>query len=182
MNEAIIENYLGNLQDIEPEYMTEGIREFVARFDKQMLKRTVDKLHTAFSRGDGDAFEDVAKKVANVAKIPKYREVQDFMGKFKEENAAISNSVEFSKKVLRNTFKIRDKAKLEILSNTMGMTAWIKSRGGRTDVMKMTKETLKKVHTQAMHVYDTGFESMESNTKEEERMKEKMMSQAKKQE
>lgn len=182
MNEAIIENYLSNIQGVEPEYMTEGIREFFARFDKKILKKTVEKLHMAFTRGDGEAFEEVARKTAKIAKIPKYQEVQNFMGNFQEEHPEIKDSVELSKKVLKNTFKVRDKAKLEILSSALGITAWIKSKGGKTNVAAATKETLKKVHSDVMNIYDSGFENMATDSPEEEEMKKKMLDQAKKQE
>jgi len=182
MNEAIIENYLQVIQDVEPEYMTEGIRDFVAKFDRKLLKRTVDKLHMAFSKGDGRAFEEVTKKYARVAKIPKYQEVKNLMGNFTEEHPEIGQSVELSKKVLKNTFKIRDKAKLEILSNAIGMTSWVKSKGGKTNVGQATKETLKKVHTDVMSIYDSGFENLPENTPEEEELKRKMMENTKKQE
>jgi hypothetical protein len=182
MNEAIIGNYLDTLQEGEPEYMTEGIREFVAKFDKQMLKRTIDKLHNAFSNGDGQAFEDVAKKTAKVGKLPKYKEVVDFMGSFTEEHPEMEKSVELAKKVTRNTFKIKDKAKLEIISNAVAITSYIKSKGGRFDTLKLTKTTLQDINTQVMNVYDTGFENMETSSAEEEKAKERMMSNAKKQE
>ena len=182
MNEAIIENYLSNIQDIEPEYMTEGIREFLGRFDKVALKKTAEKVHNAFSKGDGQALDDVSRKTARVAKIPKYQEVKEFMGKFKEENPQVEDSVNLAQKVLKNTFKIRDRAKLEIIGSAVGMTAWIKSKGGRYDTMKMTRDTLKEVHTKTMHVYDTGFDDFEPSTPEEEKMKEKLQAQAKRQE
>jgi hypothetical protein len=182
MNEAIIGNYLDVIQEGEPEYMTEGIREFVAKFDKQMLKRTVDKLHNAFSNGDGQAFEDVAKKSAKIIRLPKYKEMKTFMGKFSEEHPEIEKSVDLAKKVTRNTFKIKDKAKLELISTAIGMTGYIKSKGGRYDPLKMTKTTLQDINTQVMNVYDTGFENIETSTPEEEKAKERLMSQAKKQE
>ena len=75
MNEAILVTYLDVLQEGEPEYMTEGIRSFIAKFDKAMFKRTVDKLHHAFSMGDGDAFNSVVKQTAKIGKIPKQKEV-----------------------------------------------------------------------------------------------------------
>lgn len=182
MNEAIIGNYLVTLQEGEPEYMTEGIREFVAKFDKQMLKRTVDKLHRAFSNGDGQSFNDVAKQTAKIGKLPKYQEVTTFMGKFAEENPDVQKSTDLAKKVIKNTFKIRDKAKLEIISSAVGMTSYIKSKGGRYDALKITKTTLQDLNSQVMDVYDTGFQNMETSTPEEEQMKERMVKQAKKQE
>ena len=182
MNEAIIENYLGNIQGIEPDYMTEGIRDFVAKFDKVMLKRTAEKLHNAFTKGDAKAYDEVARKTARVAKIPKYRELKDFTDKFQEENPQIAESFNLSKKVLRNTFKIRDKAKLEIISTGIGMTAWIKSKGGRYDTLKLTRDTLKDIHTQTMHIYDTGFDEYEPTTQEEEQMIKRLNKQAKRQE
>jgi hypothetical protein len=182
MNEAIIENYLTVIQDVEPDYLTEGLRNFVGNFDKKVLKRTMDKLHMSFTKGDGETFDQIAKKTARIAKLPKYQEVKNFMGKFQDENPAINDSVELSKKVLKNTFKIKDKAKLEIMGSAVGMTAWIKSKGGRTNVTAATKETLQKIHTDVMNIYDTGFENMSTNTAEEEEMQKKLMSQAKKQE
>lgn len=182
MNEFIIENYLNVLQDGEPEYMTEGIREFVAKFDKVMLKKTIDKLHRAFSQKDGDSFDEVAKKIGQIKKIPKYQEVKTYMKNFGEENPKIGEAKELSLKVLRNTFKIKDKAKLEILSNAVGMTAWIKSKAGRYDVMKTTKVALQDIASRVSNIYDGGFENMATDTPEEERMKEKMMEKSKKQE
>lgn len=182
MNEAIIGNYLVTIQEDEPEYMTEGIREFFAKFDKQMLKRTVDKLHRAFTNGDGQAFDEVAKKTVKIGKLPKFKEVSEFMGNFTGEHPEVQKSVELAKKVTRNTFKIRDKAKLEIISNAIGMIGYIKSKGGRYDTLKMTKTTLQDINTKVMNVYDTGFENMETGSAEEEKAKEVMQSQAKKQE
>ncbi len=182
MNEAIIENYLGNLQGFEPEYMTEGIREFFGKFDKVALKKTVEKVHNAFQKGDGRAFDEVAQKTARMTKLPKYQEVNSYMAKLKEEHPEVEKSSELAKKVMRNTFKIKDKAKLEIIGAALGMTAWVKSKGGRYDTMKMTRDTLKEVHTKTMHIYDTGFDDYEATTPEEEKMKEKLQSQAKKQE
>ena len=182
MNEAIIGTYLNVLQESEPEYMTEGLRELVAKFDKAMFKRTVDKLHHAFSNGDGEAFESVAKQTAKMGKFPKFKEISDFMGKAKEENPAFGNSVELAKKVVRNTFKIRDKAKLEMIANMVAMTGWIKSKGGRKDPVRETKLTLQSIGNSVANVYDNGFENMEASTPEEEEMKRKMMDQTKKQE
>jgi hypothetical protein len=182
MNEAIIGNYLDALQEGEPEYMTEGIREFVAKFDKQMLKRTIDKLHRAFSNGDGQTFDEVAKKTAKIGKLPKYKEVMNFMGGFTKEHPEMEKSVELARKVAKNTFKIRDKAKLEIVANAVGMTSYVKSKGGRYDTFKITKTTLQDINTQVSNIYDTGFENMETSTPEEEKMKERMESQSKKQE
>lgn len=182
MNETIIENYLGNIQSVEPEYMTEGIREFIGKFDKQTLKRTVDKLHMAFSKGDGKLFDSVVRQSIGMAKAPKYKEVKGFMDNFSNEQPEVGRATELSKKVLKNTFKIKDKVKLEVLGSAVAMTGWIKSKGGKTDVMKMTKDTLGQIHTKYMHVYDSGFEGMPSDTAEEEKMKQKMMDQAKKQE
>lgn len=182
MNEFIIENYLKVLQEGEPEYMTEGIREFIAKFDKVMLKRSIDKLHHAFSNKDGDAFEEVAKKVGQAKMLPKYKEVKTYMQKFGEENPHVQKSVELSKKVLRNTFKVRDKAKLAIMSNAVGMTAWVKSKAGRYDVLKTTKVILQDIGSRVSNIYDTGFDNMETNDAEEEKIKQEMMSKAKKQE
>lgn len=183
MNEAIIENYLSVIQDKEPAYMTEGLREFVAKFDRQMLKRTIEKLHMSFTKGDGEYFDRLAQQTtAKITKIPKYNEVKTFLSNVKEENPEINNSTELARKVLKNTFKIKDKAKLELLSGAVGMTAWVKTKGGRTNVTQATKETLKKIHTDVMSIYDTGFENMPANTPEEEELKKKMSEQAKKQE
>jgi hypothetical protein len=182
MNEVIIENYLSNIQYVEPEYMTEGIREFMGKFDKKMLKRTADKLHTAFTRGDGDTLEDLTKKTVRVAKLPKYQEVKQYTENFAEDNPDVSKSVELAKKVLKNTFKVKDKAKLEIISSAIGATSWLKSKGGKYDVLKMTKDTLKDVHTKTMHIYDTGIVNMETDTPEEAEMKRRLETQAKRQE
>jgi len=183
MNEAIIEGYLNVLQDGDPEYMTEGMKEFFAKFDKQMLKRTVDKFHMAFTNGNADIFDDVAKKtVKNIKKIPKYAEVTEFFKGFHEEHPAVKKAAELSKKVIKNTFKIKDKAKLEIISGMIGMTAWVKSKGGKYDTMKMVKTTLHDISSRVSSVYDTGFQDIETTSKEEEKMKEIMISSAKKQE
>lgn len=182
MNEAIIETYLDVLQEGEPEYMTEGIREFVAKFDKAMFKRTIDKLHHAFSKGDGDAFNSVVKQTAKIGKLPKHKEVSQYMDKFREENSAFGDSVDLAKKVIRNTFKIRDKAKLEIIANMIGMTSWVKTKGGRRDLVKETKIILQNIGSRVANVYDTGFDNMDASTPEEEEMKRKMMAQTKKQE
>lgn len=182
MNEAIIENYLSIIQEEEPEYMTEGIREFVAKFDRQMLKRTVDKLYMAFTRGDEKTFSQVAKNTAKIGKVPKYQEVQTFMGNIQKEHPEIQRSVDLAKKVMKNTFKIKDKAKLEILANAVGMTSWIKTKGGRKDVVQATKESLKKIHTDVMNIYDSGFEGAPEDTEEEQELKRKMQETAKKQE
>jgi hypothetical protein len=183
MNEAIIENYLSNIQVVEPEYMTEGIREFFGKFDKKMLKRTADRLHTAFTRGDGEEFEAVAKTtVRTTKKMPKYQEVKAYTENFGKENPEVSESAELAKRVMKNTFKIKDKAKLEILGSGIAATAWIKSKGGKYNVQKLTKDTLKEVHTKTMHIYDSGFDSLPEETQEEKEMKERLQSQAKKQE
>jgi hypothetical protein len=182
MNEAIIEDYIVVLEGREPEYMTEGLREFIAKFDKNMFKRSADKIYQAFSKGDGEAFDDVAKKTAKIGKIPKFKEVSTFMAKFKEDHPEIDKSIDLTKKVLRNTFKVRDKAKLEIMSNLVGMTALVKSKGGRIDPLKITKTTLQQISSDVNSVYDTGFENMETNTTEEEKAKSIMIKNAKKQE
>lgn len=180
MNEAVLENYLGNLQGEEPEYLTEGIREYIAKFNKAVLKKTTEKIHRAFTKGDVDAFESASKNVITKTKLPKIQEVKNFMGKLHEENPKFGDSVELSKKVLRNTFKIKDKAKLEILGNSIGMIGWIKSKGGKYDPLKLTRDALQDIHTKTMHIYDTGFEEFTPSTPEEEKMKEKLMSDAKK--
>jgi cobalamin biosynthesis Mg chelatase CobN len=183
MNEAIIENYLCVIQgEDEPENLSEGMREFMGKFNKQVLKRTMDKLHMAFSNGDGQAFDDVAKKTAKVAKIPKAKEIEEYMGTLKEDNPEFADSVELSKKVLKNTFKLRDKNKLEIIANMTGMAAWVKSKGGKYDLKKTTRTTLQSIGSQVSSVYDTGFDDMESNTPEEEELQRKMIEQSKKQE
>lgn len=183
MNEAIIENYLDVIQGgDEPDYLTEGLREFVGKFNKQVLKRTMDKLHTAFSRGDGQSFEDVAKKTAQIGKLPKAAEVEKYVENLSEDSPDLGKSVDLSKKVLKNTFKIRDKNKLAIIANMVGMAAWVKSKGGKYDMMKTTRTTLQDIGSQVQSVYDTGFDDMEASTPEEEEMKRKMIEQSKKQE
>ena len=182
MNEAIIENYLSNIQCIEPEYMTEGIREFVGKFNKTVLKRTADRIHHAFSRGDSQALEDVTRQAAGMAKIPKYQEVKSFTQNYGEENTQFKASAELSKKVIRNTYKVRDKAKLEILGNAIAVIGMIKSKGGKYDSMKMTKDALKDVNIKLMNIYDAGFDNIETSSPDEEAAKQKMMEQAKKQE
>jgi len=182
MNEAILVTYLDVLQEGEPEYMTEGIRSFIAKFDKAMFKRTVDKLHHAFSMGDGDAFNSVVKQTAKIGKIPKQKEVSQFMDNVKEENPGFGKAVDLSKKVIKNTFKIRNKDKLEIMANMVGMAGWIKSKGGRRDPVRETKIILQEINSRVANIYEDGFESMEATTPEEEEMKKRMMTQAKKQE
>jgi hypothetical protein len=189
MNEAIIETYLDVIQEGsfviqegELEHMSEGLREFVSKFNKASLKRMIDKLHHAFSNGDGVAFDSVVKQTAKIGKMPKVKEVSDFMGKAKEENPGFGDSVDLAKKVIKNTFKIRDKAKLEMVANMVGLAGWIKSKGGKTDPVRETKITLQDINSRVNNVYDTGFENMESSTPEEEELKRKMMEQAKKQE
>lgn len=184
MNEAILENYLDVIQGgDDPEYLTEGLREFIGKFNKQTLKRTMDKLHMAFSKGDGEAFDAVAKQTAlQVKKIPKMQEVEEYMKNLKEENPDFARSTELSKKVLKNTYKIRDKNKLAIMGNIIGMASWVKSKGGKYDMMKTTKTTLQDIGSQVSSVYDTGFDEMETSTPEEEELKKKMIAQSKKQE
>jgi len=183
MNEAIINTYLNVLQEGEPEYMTEGLREFLAKFDKAHFKRYMDKLYNAFTKGDASAFEDIAKKSIQVGKkMPKYKEIEMSTKSFKDDNPDYGKAVELSKKVIRNTFKIKDKAKLEMIGNAVAMTGWIKSKGGRKDVLRETKVTLQNINSQVSSVYDTGFESYEASTPEEEEMKKKFMAQSKKQE
>lgn len=183
MNEIILDNYLSNIQDVEPEYMTEGIREFLGKFNKAMLKKTADRLHAAFTNGDAQPFELVAKETAVVTrKMPKYQEVKNFIGNFSEENPGFSKSVDLSRKVLKNSFKIKDKAKLEIAAVGAGVTSWIRSKGGKIDPMKMTKVTLQEIGTRVNNIYDTGFEDMDATTPEEEQMKKEMVSKSHKQE
>jgi hypothetical protein len=183
MNEAILDTYLNVLQEDGSEYMAEGLREFVAKFDKAMIKRFTDKMHRAFTKGDADSFNDVLKQSVKVTKkMPKYKDVVDTTGKFKEDNPDYNRSVELSKKVLRNTFKIKDKAQLELVGNAVGLTSWVKTKGGRKDMMRETKITLQELNNKVTSVYDTGFENYETSTAEEEEMQKKMMAQSKKQE
>jgi hypothetical protein len=182
MNEAIIENYLNIIQADESEYLDEGLREFAGKLNKSALKRRIDKLHRAFTKGDAQAFNDVIKSTSDIKKMPKYREFKSIMEKFKTKSPQIEESVELSKKVLKNTFKIKDKVKLEILGNAMGMIGWLKSRGGKQDPLKMTREALKEAHTKAMNIYDTGLDNMQPSNEEEEKMKKTMIAKAKTQE
>jgi len=183
MNEAILETYLGVIQEDGLEYMSEGMRDFLAKFDKAMIKRLMDKIHNTFSKGDPESLDSIMKQSVKVTrKIPKYKEVLDTTSKFKEDNPDYNKSVELSTKVLRNTFKIKDKAKLELIANAVGLTSWIKTKGGRKDMMRETKVTLQELNSRVSSVYDTGFSNYEASTPEEEEMKKKMMDQSKKQE
>jgi hypothetical protein len=179
MDEVIIENYLGNIQGVEPDYMTEGIREFMGKFDKITLKRTAEKIYSAFSKGDKKSLDQVVRSTARIGKLPKTKEVKEFMGNFEEETPQLKASTDLARKVLRNTFKVKNKTKLEIMSYSVSLTAWLKSKGGRYDMMKMTKDTLREIHTKTMHIYDTGFDDLETKTEEEEERKKKMLAQAK---
>jgi hypothetical protein len=183
MDDCIIENYLGNIQDIEPEYMTEGMREFLGKFNKAVLKKTVDRIHNAFSKGDGDSFNAVAKETAIVArKIPKVKEVQEFAGNFAKDHPEFQESMDLSRRVIKNSFKIKDKAKLELAALGAGMAAWVKSKGGKINLMQVTKTTLQDIGARVNNIYDTGFDDMDATTPEEEEMKKAMASKAQKQE
>jgi hypothetical protein len=189
MNEDIIESYLDIvqegtfvIQEDELEHMSEGLREFVGKINKASFKRMTDKLHRSFSNGDGDGFDSVAKETSKIGKVPKVKEISDLMTKAREDSPAFGASIDLAKKVVKNTFKIRDKAKLEIIGSIIGMTGWIKSKGGKTDPVRETKVTLQNINSQVNNVYDTGFENMEASTPEEEEMKAKMIDQSKQQE
>ena len=54
------------------------------------------------------------------------------------------------------------------MGNIIGMTSWVKSKGGKYDMMKTTKTTLQDIGSQVSSVYDTGFDDMETSTPEEE--------------
>ncbi len=90
---------------------------------------------------------ETVKKLNDMVGL-KYKEVTEFMGKFHEEHPELQKATELSKKVIRNTFKIKDKAKLEILSGAVGMTTWVKSKGGKRDVTQTVKTTLQDIKCQ----------------------------------
>ena len=182
MNEAIIENYLDTIQSSEPEYMTEGLREFLGRVNKSVFHNTVEKLHRAFSKGDAQAFESFVKQTSDRGKLPKYKEVKNYMGNFSEENPEFGKAADLAKRVIKNTYKIKDKAKLEIMSNAVAMTSWVKSKGGRTDVMTATKTNLHNINNSYSNIYDTGLQNMQASTPEEEEFQKKMTEAANKQE
>jgi hypothetical protein len=164
MSDILLDEYLSHLQvNEEPPYLTEGIREFISKFDKNMLKKTVDQLHLALNKNDKNALKNVTRNLRGAKKVPKFKEVQQYSQRVKEESPEMEASAELSKKVIKNTFKIKDKAKLEIMGNAMASAAWVKSKGKRTEILSNTRILLQQVGNRVSSIYDTGIDDSDAD-------------------
>lgn len=166
MSEIMLENYLSKIQPDEiPPYLTEGIRDFIDKFDRKKLKNTVEKLHLALNKNDKNALKDVSRNFRGVKKVPKYKEMREYSKKVQEDNPELEAAFEMSKRVIKNTFKIKDKAKLEILGNAIASAAWVKSKGKRNQIVTNAKVVLQSIGTRVSSIYDTGVdEDLDQNS------------------
>lgn len=169
-SDIALENYLIEIQpDIYPEYLTEGLREFIAKFDRKKLKKSIEKLHLGINKDDKNALKDFSREIVSIKKIPKFKEMESYKENIHGDHPEVEQSSNFSEKVIKNTFKIKDKAKLSVMGSAVSSAAWVMSKGKKDQMMKNTKVVLQKIGDKMSSIYDTGLEGSSGDIKDWEK-------------
>ncbi len=150
--------YLESLSAQEPEYMTEGIKQIATYFDKKDLKRATEELHLYLTKNDQNARKSFSMKVKRVGKAPKYKEVAQYANNVKKDHPEMGESADYAKRVIKGLFKIRDKAKLEIMANAVAASAFVKSKGKTNQMQRETQNVLKDLKMKVGNIYDLGMD------------------------